>query len=130
MDNQDFESTVGALFKGMNEFVTSKTVVGEPIHVGDTIIVPLVDVTFGMGAGAGKDSAKNPNAGGGMGGKVTPNAMLVISGGTTKLVSTKGGQDGLSKILDMVPDFVNKFTGKSKTEAVPEVPVTEPEKTE
>ena len=45
-----------------------------------------------------------------MGGKMTPSAVLVIQNGTTKLVNIKN-QDGLTKILDMVPDFVNRFTG-------------------
>jgi uncharacterized spore protein YtfJ len=93
MDNNDFERTVQSLFGGMNEFVTSKTVVGDPIHVGDTIILPLVDVTFGVGAGT-STNAKSPNAGGGLGGKVTPTAVLVISGGNTKMVNVKT-QDGL-----------------------------------
>ena len=108
---ENFSTTVEELFKGMNDFITTKTVVGEAIHVGDTIILPLVDVTFGVGAGAGGADVKKSSAGGGIGGKVTPSAVLVISGGTTKLVNVKS-QDGLSKILDMVPDMVNKFTGK------------------
>ncbi len=116
MDNNDFERTVQSLFGGMNEFVTSKTVVGDPIHVGDTIILPLVDVTFGVGAGT-STNAKSPNAGGGLGGKVTPTAVLVISGGNTKMVNVKT-QDGLTRILDMVPDFINRFSGgKSAAEA-------------
>ncbi len=40
-----------------------------------------------------------------------PSAVLVIQNGTTKLVNIKN-QDGITKILDMVPDFVNKFTSK------------------
>ena len=62
-DNQ-FASTIGALFQGMDEFVTTKTVVGEPVTVGDAIILPLVDVTCGMAAGAFGQSAKEKNAGG------------------------------------------------------------------
>lgn len=109
--NQDFQNTVEELFKGMSEFISSKTVVGEQIHVGDTILVPLVDVSFGIGAGANQGGQKNSNAGGGMGGKMTPNAILVISNGSTKLISVKD-QSGLNKILDMVPDVLNKFTGR------------------
>lgn len=48
----NFQSTVESLFKGMDSFITTKTVVGDAITVGDTIILPLVDVTFGVGAGA------------------------------------------------------------------------------
>ena len=111
-----FTTTVESLFKGMDSFITTKTVVGDAITVGDTIILPLVDVTFGVGAGAFAGEKKN-NGGGGMGGKISPSAVLVISNGVTKLVNIKN-QDGLTKILDMVPDFLNKFTDGKKSEVV------------
>ena len=115
MAENSFQNTVEALFKGMDSFITTKTVVGDAIHVGDTIILPLVDVTFGVAAGAFAEDKKN-NGGGGMGGKIAPSAVLVISNGTTKLVNVKN-QDSLTKILDMVPDFVNKFTsGKDSSD--------------
>ena len=44
-ENNNFQSTVNSLFKGMDSFITTKTVVGDAITVGDTIILPLVDVT-------------------------------------------------------------------------------------
>ena len=47
-----FQNTVEALFRGMDSFITTKTVVGEAIHIDDTILLPLVDVSFGVGAGA------------------------------------------------------------------------------
>lgn len=112
MADNSFSSTVASLFKGMDSFITTKTVVGDAVHIGDTIILPLVDVSFGVGAGAFSDEKKN-NGGGGMGGKITPSAVLVIPNGTTKLVNVKN-QDGITKVLDMVPDFVNKFTSKDK----------------
>ncbi|MFQ6808336.1 MAG: GerW family sporulation protein [Blautia sp.] len=111
----NFQSTVESLFKGMDSFITTKTVVGDAITVGDTILLPLVDVSFGVGAGAFSGEKKN-NGGGGMGGKISPSAVLVISNGVTKLVNIRN-QDGLTKILDMVPDFLNKFSeGKKETE--------------
>ena len=112
MAENNFNTTVQSLFKGMDSFITTKTVVGDAIHIGDTIILPLVDVSFGVGAGAFTQDKKN-NAGGGMGGKITPSAVLVIQNGTTKLVNIKN-QDGVTKILDMVPDFVNRFTSKDE----------------
>lgn len=115
-NNNDFQATVGALFKGMEGYVDARTVVGDAIHIGDTIILPLVDVSFAIGAGAFSGDKKN-NGGGGMGGKVTPCAVLVIQNGTTKLVNVKN-QDGLTKVLDMVPDFVNKFTSGGGDAAV------------
>jgi uncharacterized spore protein YtfJ len=112
MGDNSFHTTVESLFKGMDSFITTKTVVGDAIHIGDTIILPLVDVSFGVAAGAFSQDKKN-NGAGGMGGKIMPSAVLVIQNGTTKLVNIKN-QDGITKVLDMVPDFVNKFTSKSE----------------
>ena len=104
-----FTSTVEALFKGMDAFVATKTVVGDAVKVDDTIILPLVDVTCGMAAGSFAEDAKQKGAGG-MHAKMSPSAILIIQDGVTKLVNIKQ-QDAVTKILDMVPDFVNKFAG-------------------
>ncbi|MDD6037917.1 MAG: GerW family sporulation protein [bacterium] len=114
MADNNFRATVESLFKGMDSFLTTKTVVGDAIHIGDTIILPLVDVSFGVAAGAFSGEKKDSGAGG-LGGRVQPSAVLVIQNGNTKLVNVKN-QDGITKLLDMVPEFVDKFTCKSKTE--------------
>ena len=103
-----FKDTMDSLFKGMNGVVSSKTVVGDAIHIGDTIILPLVDVSFAVGAGAFNADKKEKGAGG-LGGKMTPCAVLVIQNGTTRLVNIKN-QDTMTKILDMVPDVIDKFS--------------------
>ncbi|MDF2510990.1 MAG: hypothetical protein K0S04_856 [Herbinix sp.] len=112
MAENSFNSTVESLFKGMDNFISTKTVVGEAVKVDEnTIILPLVEVSFGVGAGAFSNDSKN-NAGGGMGGKISPSSVLVIQNGSSKLVNIKD-QDAVTKILDMVPDIINKFTKKS-----------------
>ena len=111
MADNNFNSVMTSLLKGVDSVLNTKTVVGEPVHVGDTILIPLVDVSFGLGVGAGNQDKKNKGAGG-IGGKMSPSAILVIQNGKTKLVNIKQ-QDGLTKILDMVPDLVDKFTHKN-----------------
>lgn len=111
MANMDFDGMITSLMRGMSNFFSTKTVVGEPKKVDDTIIIPLVDVTFGMGTGA-TTGEKKPGGGGGVGGRMTPSSVLVISKGVTKLVNIRN-QDAVTKILDMVPDLVNKFTDKA-----------------
>lgn len=113
MGKEKFNETVSSLFQGMEGFLTSKTVVGEPIYIKDTIILPLVDVSFGMGAGAFEADKKN-RSGGGIGGKLTPSAVFVIRDGQTKLVNVKN-QETIVKLLDMVPDVIDKFTKKEET---------------
>lgn len=125
MANNSFDQTVQSLFQGMDQVISTKTVVGEPQVIGDTIILPLVDVSFGMGAGAFHKEKSN-NGGGGIGGKLSPSAILVIHNGETKLVNVRN-QDAVTKVLDMVPEAVNKVTsiikggGKEETPVAPEV---------
>ena len=114
-----FQGAVESLLKGMDTVLSTKTVVGEATKIGDTIILPLVDVSFGVGAGAGSNGTKNSASGaGGLGGKMTPSAVLVIRNGAVKLVNIKN-QDAVTKVLDMVPDLIEKFTKpKAKDEEV------------
>ncbi len=111
MSENKFNETVNALFQGMDGFISTKTVVGEPMHVENTIIIPLADVSFGVGAGVFAKDQNNGNGGGGIGGKIQPSALLIIQDGTTKLVSLHN-QGALNKVMDLVPDIINKFSGK------------------
>ena len=113
MAENHFSSMIDTLFKGMDQFVTSKTVVGEPVQAGDAIIVPLIDVTCGMAAGTFAENSKN-RGGGGMSARMSPSAILVIQNGSTRLVNIKN-QNTVNKMLDMVPDIVNKFTNGKVT---------------
>ncbi len=108
MAENNFTGVIESLMKGMNTVLSTKTVVGEATQIGDTIILPLVDVTFGVGAGASAADKKTGGAGG-FTGKLTPSAVLVIKNGSTKLVNIKN-QDTVTKVLDMIPDLVDKFT--------------------
>ena len=92
MAENQFPSTVDALLKGMDNFITTKTVVGEPLKVEDAV------------------QNSKANTGGGMGARMSPSAILVIQNGMTRLVNIRH-QDAMTKALDMVPDLVNRFVG-------------------
>jgi len=119
-------ASLDALFGQMERFVSTKTVVGEPIYIGGVIILPLVDVTFGVGAGAGEKNNEKEggsSGGGGLGAKVTPSAVLVVQDGSVQLVNVKN-QDSVNKLIDMVPGIMSKlnldslFSGKKKPQPV------------
>ena len=83
-----------------------------------------MDVSFGVGAGAAASDGKN-NGAGGLGGKISPSAVLVIKDGNIRLVNVKN-QDALSKLVDMAPGVVNKlnfgavFSGRNKKDRAQE----------
>ena len=111
MSNQNqFNSTVQSLFDGVNSFVKSNTVVGDPVRVGQTVIIPLIDVTFGVGVSSGNED-KRSKANGGIGGKMYPSAIVVIKNDNVRIINVKN-KDAVSRILDMVPDLFDRVSGK------------------
>jgi uncharacterized spore protein YtfJ len=118
------------LFEKMEEFITTKTVVGDPVVLGDLVLIPLVEVTFGMGAGIGGGTAKTDGSdgsggGGGIGAKMTPSAVVVVVNGTVQMVSIKDQGSG-NKLIDMIPGLLSKidfnalFNKKDKAEKTEE----------
>lgn len=127
--SEGLNSSLETLFSKMENFVSTKTVVGEAIHFNDVTILPLVDVVVGVGAGAGSDKKESTSGGGGggLGAKITPSAVLVIQNGSVQLVNVKN-QDSVNKLIDMVPSIVSKLNifGKGKkNEDEEDIKVTE-----
>lgn len=110
MSINNFNSAMSTLLQGMDGIISSKTVVGDSIQMGDTIIVPLIDVSFGIGAGAFKGERGERGAGG-LGGKMSPSALLIIQNGRTKLVNIKN-QDTLIRVLDLIPELIDRYEMK------------------
>ena len=109
--DSNLNNTVESLFKGLDGFLSTKSVVGAPIKAGDSTLLPLSDVSFGLGAGAFAGDQKN-NGAGGMGAKMTPSAILQITkDGTVRVINLKN-QDAVGKIIDMVPGIVSRFMNK------------------
>ena len=100
----------------IREMVDSNSVIGEPITTPDgvtLILVSRVSLGFGSGGGTYGQTSERFGGGGGAGVKIDPVAFLVIKDGHTKLVNIKN-QDSVTKILDMVPDFVDRFAAGKK----------------
>lgn len=122
-DKNNVKEILDTLFQGMDGFVNSKTVVGEPVRVGDATLIPLIEVSCGMGAGGfmkPKENSQNDGGAGALSSKITPTAILIIQNGNTKLINVKN-QDAFTKILDMIPDAIDKITGGSRVSKEAEI---------
>lgn len=111
-ETNNLKTTVEALLKGVDGLVSSKTVVGDAVHVDNITVLPLIDVSFGIGAGSNLSDKKDKGMGG-VGGKITPSAVLVIKDGTTRLVNIKN-QDTITKLFDLVPEVLDKITTRKE----------------
>ena len=114
-DQNNFNSTAQSLFDGVNNFVKSNTIIGNPVKVGQTTLIPLIDVTFGIGVSSGNED-KRSKANGGIGGKMIPSAIVVIKNDNVRIINVKN-KDAVSRILDMVPDLFDKISGKTRTKS-------------
>lgn len=101
----------------IERILSSKTVVGEPITVGDTTLIPLVSVGFGFGAGGGtgqapseKQNAEGTGAGTGGGGGIKPVAVIVLDSRGARLEPIKGGA---SSVLEKVAEAVSQGIQRS-----------------
>ncbi len=110
--DMNLDQNVSLLFERLENFLKSKTVVGESIKIGDTTIIPFITVSFGLGAGGGdgKDQkgANGFGGGSGIGARVAPTAVLVIKGDDIQVLPIKRN-GGLDKLIEMVPDIVDKI---------------------
>ena len=95
------------LLNHMEGFVSTKSVIGEPMNLHGMVILPLLDVYLGAGAGA-RDREKAGAVAGGVSAKMSPSAVLVIKDGQVRIVNIKN-QDTVTKALDMVPDILDRI---------------------
>ena len=92
------------LIDKLENFVSSKTVVGDSVKIGEVTLIPLVDVSVGIGAGGGDKGA----GGGGLGAKIMPSAVIAVADGNVQLINIKN-QDAVSKLIDMAPGIAAKL---------------------
>ena len=107
LSNDGLGVTLQALFQGMEGLLQSKTVVGEPIEIGNTLMIPLLEISAGLASGALKNNAHN-NGAGAMSVKAAPVAMLIIQGERVRLVNVKN-QDIFTRLLDLIPEAIDKI---------------------
>lgn len=93
----------------MQYIAKTKTVFGDPIHIGDVTIIPVSKVSIGFAAG-GANSEKHSGAGTGTGGgiQVLPVAFISITGDKVQVHPMEKSDPGFSKLMAMAPDIFKK----------------------
>ena len=108
------ENLIAVVMGELRQIAKTETVVGEPVTVGDTVIVPVSKISFGFGAGGGGDEKSGGGSGTGGGVSIEPVAFVTITGGKPQLLPIKSKEIKWSKILELIPDLMSKFGGKQK----------------
>ena len=114
MDNSKIKNNLEQIFESFREMIKVETVVGQAVHIGDAILVPFVDVTFGFGSGGlnGKTDNGSNSIGSGGGARLEPAAILVIKGDRVEMFSIKKGgyqASAFEKLIAMAPEIIDKM---------------------
>ncbi len=113
------EDLVKTTLGEIEKVLSTRTVVGEPITIEGTTLIPLISVGFGFGAGGGEAKGeakqKGEGVGGGTGGGagVKPIAMVIIDKGGVRIEVIKGGMaTAIEKIGETIPQMVERCMEK------------------
>ncbi|MDR0517042.1 MAG: hypothetical protein LBH25_08370 [Fibromonadaceae bacterium] len=98
------ESIAETLLEKLKEIAQTETVIGEPIHSGESTVVPVSRVSIGMGMGGHSGKGNLASSGGGL--RIDPVAFLVLRGDDVKVLPVEKGQSALSKVADLTPDVI------------------------
>ena len=132
MAEHPIQGLMGVTIEKIRDMVNAETIIGDPIHVDDTTIIPVSRVTFGFvsgGSDVGPSSNKQMFGGGsGAGVTVSPVCFLVIGkdGSANILGINAQASDTVDRLVEMIPGAINKVSNfvsgfKGKTEDAAEV---------
>ncbi len=115
----------------VREMVDTNTIVGQPINTPDGVtLIPISKVSIGFGGGGSifgnkKDPAVDPNLGGciGSGVKIDPVAFLTLKDGIVRVLPVAvPAVSTADRIVELVPDVVDKVTNFVASRTKPEEP--------
>ena len=118
MAEHPIQGLMGVTIEKIRDMVNAETIIGDPIHIEDTTIIPVSRVTFGFASG-GSDvgpSSSKQMFGGGSGVSVTPVAFLVVSNGNVRTVQLVEKVSAVDNVIASLPELVDKVTALIKKE--------------
>ncbi len=109
------EELVKAVLSELRQITRTETVIGKPLELKEITIIPVCKISLGFGAGGGaaKDEAGGGEASGG-GAKIEPVAFFVVKGQKVELVSIHKQNENLSRVIELVPEILEKTTSFTK----------------
>ena len=114
MAEHPIQGLMGVTIEKIRDMVNAETIIGDPIHVDDTTIIPVSRVTFGFvsgGSDVGPSSNKQMFGGGsGAGVNIQPVAFLVIKDGCVRTIQLTDGSNSVDRALAMLPELVEKVS--------------------
>lgn len=108
----DIKENLDSIFSHLENLFKAKTVIGDPIVIGDVTLVPVVNVTFGIGTGGAEGKDAREQGGGGLGAgtgaRLIPAAVIVIKGDQVSMLPISG-RSAVESIVEKMPEVLGKL---------------------
>ena len=120
MSERPIDNMLDKTMQKIKEMVDINTIIGAPIKVDDTTIIPISKVTYGFASGGSEFSPKkteeNPLFGGGSGAGVTisPVAFLSVTNGIVSILRVEPSNSSVDRVIDMLPGTIDKISSTFK----------------
>lgn len=114
MAEQKISDILGNSIEKIKTMVDANTIIGDKILIDDITIIPISKLSFGFAGGATDFEGKNDGSkvfagGGGAGASINPIGFLVIKNGNVNMLPISQVQTAASKVIDMLPETVEKI---------------------
>lgn len=113
----ELKENMEAIFAHLEKLFTTKTVIGEPMVIGEVTLVPVVNVTFGLGTGGAEGKDQKDQGGGGLGAgtgaRLIPAAVIVIRGSEVNMLPI-AGRSTIENIVERAPEVLGKLKNLAK----------------
>jgi uncharacterized spore protein YtfJ len=99
------DTIASVILDKLRSIAQTDTVIGKPIVVDNTTLIPVSKVSVGFGLGSNTGKSEQTGSGGGL--SVEPIAFIVITDGNARLMSLTREKDVFGKAIDMVPEVLS-----------------------
>jgi uncharacterized spore protein YtfJ len=99
------DNIASVILEKLRGIAQTDTVIGKPIVVDNTTLIPVSRVSMGFGLGSNSGKSESTGSGGGV--SVEPIAFIIVSDGNARLMSLTREKDVFGKAIDMVPEVLS-----------------------
>ena len=98
------DNIASVILEKLRGIAQTDTVVGKPIVVDKTTLIPVSKVSVGFGLGSNTGKSELAGSAGGL--NVEPIAFIIINDGNAKILSLTRDKDVFGKAVDLVPEVI------------------------
>lgn len=113
MSENNIRGIMDTTMDKLHAMVDADTIIGTPVVIGDTTLIPVSRVAFGLATGGSDFPSKSDKGlfggGGGAGVTITPVAFISVTNGNVKMMPIYNELTTVDKAIAMAPDLIEKI---------------------